>query len=341
MTAKIANLKSQIDNVRVLVCGGAGYIGSNMTAMLEACGYKPVVFDNFSTGHRSAVKDTELVEGDLADYDLLVKTLTKYKIGTVMHFAAFIEVAESVRLPLKYYRNNLSNAQNLLSAMEAASVEKFVFSSTAAVYGIPAQTPVTEDSPKQPINPYGETKWAIEKMCHYQSQTGKLRYAALRYFNACGAGRNPRLGEDHRPESHLIPLTILAAMGKRKEVKIFGTDYDTPDGTCIRDYIHIDDLCRAHLLALNKLAQCRELVYNLGNGTGYSVKQVVEAVKKVSGRDFKVITADRRPGDPPVLTSDATKARNELGWKPQIPDLEEMVSTAWQWHNEHPDGYSD
>jgi len=335
--------------MRVLVCGGAGYIGSNMTAMLEACGHKPVVFDNLSKGHRSAVQQAEFVRGDLsasrsadlADYELLVKTLTKYKINAVMHFAAFIEAAESVRLPLKYYHNNLSNAQNLLSAMEAAGVEKFVFSSTAAVYGIPKQVPITEDSPKEPINPYGETKWAIEKMCHYQSRTGKLRYASLRYFNACGAGKNSHLGEDHRPESHLIPLAIQAAMGKRPDVEIYGTDYDTPDGTCIRDYIHIDDLCRAHLLALDKLDHSRELVYNLGNGTGYSVKQVVETVKKVSGKNFKVVAANRRPGDPPVLTSDATKAKNELGWQPQIPDLEEMVSTAWQWHNEHPDGYLD
>jgi len=335
--------------MNVLVCGGAGYIGSNMTAMLAAEGHQPVVFDNLSKGHRSAVQQAEFVRGDLsasrsadlADYELLVKTLTKYKINAVMHFAAFIEVAESVRLPLKYYHNNLSNAQNLLSAMEAAGVEKFVFSSTAAVYGIPKQVPITEDSPKEPINPYGETKWAIEKMCHYQSRTGKLRYASLRYFNACGAGKNSHLGEDHRPESHLIPLAIQAAMGKRPDVEIYGTDYDTPDGTCIRDYIHIDDLCRAHLLALDKLDRSRELIYNLGNGTGYSVKQVVETVKKVSGKDFKVVAADRRPGDPPVLTSDATKITDELGWKPQLPDLEEMVSTAWQWHNEHPDGYPD
>ncbi|MCX5638288.1 MAG: UDP-glucose 4-epimerase GalE [Planctomycetota bacterium] len=283
----------------------------------------------------------EFVEGDLADYEFLVKTLTKYKIEAVLHFAAFIEVAESVRLPLKYYRNNLSNAQILLSAMEAAGVEKFVFSSSAAVYGIPKQMPITEDSPKVPINPYGETKWAIERMCHYQSRTGKLRYAALRYFNACGAGRNSQFGEDHRPESHLIPLTIQAAMGKRKEVKIFGTDYDTPDGTCIRDYIHIDDLCRAHLLALKKLDERNELVYNLGNGKGYSVREVVDTVKKVSGRKFNVVETDRRPGDPPVLTSDATKVRNELGWKPELSGLEEMVSTAWLWHIEHPDGYPD
>jgi UDP-glucose 4-epimerase len=349
--------------MRVLVCGGAGYIGSNMTAMLNTDGHEPVVFDNLSTGHRSAVRHAKFVEGDLADYELLIKTLKKYKIEAVMHFAAFIEVGESVREPLKYYRNNLSGTQNLLSAMEAAGVEKFVFSSTAAVYGMPKQLPVTEDSPAEPINPYGQTKWAVERMCHYQSQAGKLRYASLRYFNACGAGNNATLGEDHRPESHLIPLTIRTAMGKRSEVEIYGTDYDTQDGTCIRDYIHIDDLCRAHLLALDRLDPPRllvplprlasgdagagedksggELVYNLGTEKGYSVREVIETVKNVSGKNFKVAIADRRPGDAPILTADATKAKNELGWKPEKSKLEEMVSTAWKWHNEFPNGYPD
>jgi len=327
--------------MRILVCGGAGYIGSNMTAMLAAEGYEPVVFDNLSTGHRRAVGHADLVQGDLADYELLVKTLKKYKIEAVMHFAALIEVGESVQVPLKYYYNNVSCTQTLLSAMEAAGAQKLVFSSTAAVYGRPERVPITEDSPKKPINPYGETKWAAERMCYYQSQTGKLRYASLRYFNACGAGNNASLGEDHRPESHLIPLTIQAAMGKRSEIPIYGTDYPTPDGTCIRDYIHIDDLCRAHLLALDKLDQSCELIYNLGNSEGYSVAEVIETVKKVSGKDFKVIAADRRPGDAPVLTSDATRAKNELGWKTELPELEKIVATAWQWHNEHPDGYPD
>ena len=325
----------------ILVCGGAGYIGSNMTAMLATEGLNPVVFDNLTKGHRSAVGEAEFVHGDLADYELLLKTLKKYKIDAVMHFAALIEVGESVHVPLKYYQNNLSCTQNLLSAMEAAGVEKLVFSSTAAVYGMPAKVPVTEDCPKEPINPYGETKLAAERICHYQSQTGKLRYATLRYFNAAGAGNNSQLGEDHRPESHLIPLTIQAAMGKRSQIEIYGTDYTTPDGTCIRDYIHVDALCRAHLLALNKLENERELIYNLGNGKGYSVREVIETVKKVSGREFKVVEAKRRPGDAPILTSDATKAMNELGWKTEFADLEKIVSTAWQWHNQHPDGYPD
>jgi len=327
--------------MRVLVCGGAGYIGSNMTAMLNAAGIEPTVFDNLSTGHRSAVQQAEFVQGDLADYELLLKTLNKYKIDVVMHFAALIEVGESVQQPIKYYRNNVSSTQNLLAAMEAVGVEKFVFSSSAAVYGMPQELPITEDAPKQPVNPYGETKLAVERMCRYQSRAGKLRYATLRYFNAAGAGGNGRLGEDHRPESHLIPLTIQAALGKRSAIEIYGTDYPTPDGTCIRDYIHIEDLCRAHLLALAKLDDEKELIYNLGNGKGYSVRQVIETVKKVSGKDFEVMESGRRLGDAPVLTSDATKAKEELGWKPELPELKKIIATAWQWHNSHPDGYAD
>ena len=327
--------------MRILVCGGAGYIGSNMTALLAGASHEPIVFDNFSKGHRSAVQDVNVIEGDLADHELLVNTLRDLRIEAVMHFAASIEVAESVRQPLEYYRNNVVNTQNLLSAMEQAGVDKFVFSSTAAVYGMPEQVPVTEEAGKAPINPYGQTKLDVERMCHYQSQAGRLRFAALRYFNACGAGDNGRLGEDHRPESHLIPLTVEAAMGKRAVIKVYGTDYPTPDGTCIRDYIHIDDLCRAHLLALNKLDGQAELAYNLGNGQGYSVKEVIETVKRVSGKDFQVVEVDRRPGDPPVLTSDATKARAELGWQTEKPDLEDMVATAWKWHSDHPNGYPD
>lgn len=327
--------------MRVLVCGGAGYIGSNMTAMLTGAGYTPVVFDNFSTGHKSAVAGAEIVEGDLADFDLIEKTLREKKIEAVMHFAALIEVAESVIQPLKFYQNNVCNTQNLLAAMELAGVEKFIFSSSAAVYGIPVEIPITEDTAKNPINPYGETKLAVERMCHYQSLTGKLRYAALRYFNACGAGGDGKCGEDHRPESHLIPLVIAAAMGYREDIKIFGTDYPTDDGTCIRDYIHIEDLCRAHLLALDKLDEKSQLVYNLGNGKGYSVRQVIEAIKKISGRDFKVVESRRRAGDPAVLICDASKAEKELGWKPEITGLEDIVASAWKWHNANPDGYGD
>lgn len=327
--------------MKVLVCGGAGYIGSNMAALLAREGHEPIVFDNLSKGHKSAIGPVELIQGDLSDFNLLTKTLKKYDIEAVMHFAAFIEVGESVQRPLKYYRNNLCCTEILLSAMETTGIEKFVFSSTAAVYGTPKTIPISEDSPTEPINPYGQTKLAVEKMCHYQSRAGKLAYAALRYFNACGAGKDGHLGEDHRPESHLIPLTIQAAMGKRNDIKIFGTDYDTPDGTCLRDYIHIDDLCRAHLLALDKLGQTREIVYNLGNEKSYSVREVIETVKKVSGRDFNVVEVESRAGDPPRLIADATKAKSELNWKIEKPELEEMVATAWKWHSDHPDGYPD
>ena len=327
--------------MRILVCGGAGYIGSNMTAMLAEAGHKPIVYDNLTSGHKKAVGNAEFIKGDLADFELLVKVLKKEKIDAVMHFAALIEAGESVKFPLKFYQNNVCNTRTLLAAMEKCSVEKFVFSSSAAVYGSPEKTPITEDAPKKPINPYGETKWAVEQMCHSQSQTSRLRYATLRYFNAAGASADSTLGEDHNPESHLIPLVIAAAMGKREDVKIFGTDYPTPDGTCIRDYIHIEDLCSAHLLALEKLSSKNELVYNLGNGKGYSVRQVIDTVKKVSNRDFKITETARREGDPPILTADATKAIKELGWKIKYPELEKIVETAWKWHNKYPDGYAE
>jgi UDP-glucose 4-epimerase len=327
--------------MRILVAGGAGYIGSNMTAMLAAEEHQPIIYDNFSKGHKAAIAGCEFVKGDLADFDLLIATLKKYKIEAVMHFAAFIEAGESFHHPLKYYHNNVSNTQVLLSAMETAGVQKFVFSSTAAVYGIPEKLSITEDSPTKPINPYGETKLAVERMCHHQAKAGKLHYVALRYFNACGAGHNCTLGEDHRPESHLIPLTIFAAMGKSESVKIYGTDYPTHDGTCIRDYIHIEDLCRAHLLALNKLDKEAKMTYNLGNGKGYSVREVIDTVKKVSGTDFKVVEAQRRPGDSPVLICDSTKAKNELGWQTKWTNLEKIVESAWKWHSEHPAGYTD
>jgi UDP-glucose 4-epimerase len=327
--------------MKVLVCGGAGYIGSNMTSMLAKAGHKPIVFDNLSKGHKQAIKGFDFIEGDLADLDLLVKVLQENKIEAVMHFAAFIEAGESVKQPLEFYRNNVCNTQMLLAAMEKCGVKKFVFSSSAAVYGTPDKTPITEDAGKNPINPYGHTKLAVEQMCRFQSQTIRLRYAALRYFNAAGAGANGTLGEDHKPESHLIPLVIAAAMGKREDVKIFGTDYPTPDGTCIRDYIHIEDLCSAHLLALEKLENKSELVFNLGNGKGYSVREVIDTVKKVSGTFFKVTEVARRPGDPPVLTADATKAIKELGWKIKYPQLEKIVETAWQWHSKNPNGYAE
>jgi UDP-glucose 4-epimerase len=325
--------------MRVLVCGGAGYIGSNMTAMLVKEGHEAVVYDNLSSGHAKAVRDAEIINGEMADLELLVRTLKSRRIGAVMHFAAFIEVGESMRNPLEFYRNNFCNTRTLLSAMEQVGVEKFVFSSSAAVYGMPESAAITEDAPKRAINPYGETKWAVERMCHFQSHAEKLRYAALRYFNAAGAGDDGTLGEDHKPESHLIPLVIQAAMGQRPSVSIYGTDYPTPDGTCVRDYIHIEDLCSAHLLALAKLEKESEIAYNLGNGKGYTVRQVIETVKKVSGRDFRVVESPRRAGDPAVLTACADKAIRELGWKVKHPELEKIVESAWKWHSAHPKGY--
>lgn len=325
--------------MKILVCGGAGYIGSNMTETLRREGHAPVVLDNLSKGHRAAVRDVPFVQGDFGDPDLILSTLREHKIEAVMHFAAFIEVGESVERPLRYYENNLSRTRVLLQAMETAGVDKFVFSSTAAVYGMPDVVPITEDAAKKPINPYGETKLAVERMCGWQAGTGRLRYAALRYFNACGAGSGGALGEDHRPESHLIPLIIQAAMGKRESVRVYGTDYPTPDGTCVRDYIHIEDLCKAHLLALKKLDTGKELAYNLGNGTGYSVRQVIDTVRRVSGKSVKVVETARRPGDPPVLTADASKACRELGWKTDYPSLESIVHSAWKFHVSHPDGY--
>ncbi len=327
--------------MNVLVAGGAGYIGSNMVSLLAKSGHNPIVFDNLSKGHKQAVKDAQLIVGDLADYDLLVDIFKKHNIEAVMHFAALIEVGESVEAPLRYYHNNTSNTQNLLSAMETAGVGKFVFSSTAATYGMPEEIPITENCPKNPINPYGETKLASERMCHFQSLTGRLNYAALRYFNAAGAGNDGELGEDHKPESHLIPLIIQAALGQRESINIYGSDYDTPDGTCVRDYIHIEDLCSAHLLALEKLDTERELTYNLGNGKGYTVKQVIDTVKQVSGKDFKVVETPRRAGDPAVLTADATKAKTELNWQPKFGELEKIVETAWKWHSTNPNGYDD
>ncbi len=328
--------------MNILVCGGAGYIGSNMVNLLIQKNHKVLVYDNLSKGHRSAVPPAaEFIKADLADAQTLDKTIKQHKTEAVMHFAAFIEVAESVRNPLMYYQNNFCNARNLLDVMLKNNVRKFVFSSTAAVYGMPKNVPIKETEHKKPINPYGHSKLAVEEMCSFLSQNNLLNYAALRYFNACGAGRNSELGEDHCPESHLIPLVIAAAMQKRDDIKIFGTDYPTPDGTCIRDYIHIEDLCSAHLLALEKLDSDKQITLNLGNQKGYSVRQVIDTVKKVSKMDFKVTEAPPRPGDPPILTADASTASSKLNWKPKHTQLEEIIETAWKWHKQNPHGYND
>jgi UDP-glucose 4-epimerase len=326
--------------MRALVTGGAGYIGSHTVRELREAGHQVRVIDDLSKGHRAAVPPgVELVEGDLGDPTALRQALDG--VDAVLHFAGLLSVGESVREPARYYEVNVIKGLALLQAMLSHGVSWMIFSSTCATYGMPVRVPMDEEHPQDPINPYGATKRAFERALLDHARAGQLRAVALRYFNAAGAHPDGSLGEDHRPEEHLIPLAIDACLGRREELTVFGDDYDTPDGTCIRDYIHVDDLCRAHLLALNKLDDCPEQVYNLGNGQGYSVREVIETVRRVSGKDFKVVETDRRPGDPGILTSDATKARRELGWTPEKPELETMVATAWKWHRDHPDGYPD
>ncbi len=317
---------------RVLVVGGGGYIGSHMLDMLLSRGLEVTVLDNFSTGYRDALHGGDLVEGSLGDAALLDQVFSTQNIDAVMHFAAFIEVGESVREPGKYYLNNLSRTQVLLEAMRRHQVQSFIFSSTAAVYGMPHQVPIAEDHPLDPINPYGRSKLAVEWMLQDYATAHGLRYATLRYFNAAGADPATRLGERHEPESHLIPLVLQAASGRRDAITVFGRDYDTPDGTCIRDYVHVVDLCAAHELALEQLLNGGSGgVYNLGNGQGFSVQQVIDTVRQVTGRDFTVLDGQRRPGDPARLVADSQRAIEELGWRPAFADLSTMVEHAWRW----------
>jgi len=327
--------------MRVLVTGGAGYIGSVVAEELLLAGHDVVVFDNLSRGHRQAVpKNAELVEGDLADRGCLDQLLRSRRIDAVMHFAALIEAGESMKAPEEFFRNNTSNALTLLEAMLGARVTRFVFSSTAALFGNPKRTPIEEDDPVHPTNAYGESKLLVERMLAWFHQIHGLRYASLRYFNAAGAS-HPDKGEAHQPETHLIPRILQVALGRAEHVNIFGTDYPTPDGTCIRDYIHVSDLARAHLLALEalRLEKSSRLIYNLGNGQGFSVREVVEVARKVTGHPVPVIESPRRAGDPAVLIASSEKIRRELGWQPRFPDLETIVESAWQWHRVHPDGY--
>jgi UDP-glucose 4-epimerase len=326
---------------RVLVTGGAGYIGSHVVKELHLEGHKPVIFDNLQTGHRRAAKGALLIEGDLSDQRKLKEVFQLYPIDAVMHFAADCLVGESVQNPLKYFNNNLKSSLTLVETMEEFFVKKFVFSSCAAVYGEPKKIPISEEHPCAPINPYGETKWIFEKVLQAFHEAGKMDYISLRYFNAAGADPQGKLGEDHSPETHLIPLVIKAALDGTS-VPVFGTDYPTRDGTCIRDYIHVTDLAIAHILALQKLGQGKfSGIYNLGNGNGYSVKEVIETVKKVTGREIVSIDSPRRPGDPARLVASSEKIREELGWTPTCPDLETIVKTAWEWHRKHPNGYND
>jgi UDP-glucose 4-epimerase len=318
--------------MRILVTGGAGYIGSHVVKALGEKGLETLVYDNLSTGHRESVIHGGLVVADLADTETLTEVIRNFRPAAVMHFAASIEVGESVRAPLKYYRNNTCNTLNLLNAMAENDVEKFLFSSTAAVYGIPEAIPVKEDAELRPINPYGQSKVFTELALRDLSDAKDFRYVSLRYFNAAGADRDGRVGELHDPETHLIPLVLKIAKGLGEGVSIFGTDYPTPDGTCIRDYIHVDDLAQAHITALEHLLRGGESeVFNLGYGHGYSVREVVETAKKVTGVDFPVKERGRREGDPAVLVADSAKIRQTLGWKPEYEDLEYIIRTAWEW----------
>jgi UDP-glucose-4-epimerase GalE len=325
--------------MRILVTGGAGYIGSHSVRLFLARGHDVWVYDNLSLGHRAAVPTDRLIIGDLNETQRLDHALMDRRIEAVVHFAAFSAVGESVREPGKYYQNNLVNTFNLLEVMRRQGVNRIVFSSTAAVYGSPEQQPITEEAPLAPINPYGRGKVTVEQaLADYAAAYG-WSYAALRYFNACGASPDGSIGEDHRPETHLIPLVLEAAQGRRPHIEIFGTDYPTPDGTCIRDYIHVDDLAEAHLLALEKLEPGKGLCYNLGVGRGYSVREVIKTAEEVTGKSVPVKEGPRRAGDPTMLVASAEKIQRELGWRPRFPELRQMIETAWNWHRNHPRGY--
>ncbi|GEN54695.1 UDP-glucose 4-epimerase GalE [Halobacillus faecis] len=327
----------------VLVCGGAGYIGSHAVAQLLDRGENVIVVDNLQAGHRPAVIDgAKLYDGDLRDEAFLNSVFKENPIDSVLHFAADSLVGESVEKPLQYYDNNVGGATSLLKTMAAHDVKRIVFSSTAAVYGEPEKIPIQENDPTEPTNPYGETKLAIERMLKWAEQAYSIQYTVLRYFNVAGADVKGRIGEDHRPETHLIPIVLQVALGKREKIMIFGDDYPTADGTCIRDYIHVEDLVTAHLQAIDRLDKGgASAIYNLGNGQGFSVKEIIEAVRKVTGHPVPAEVAPKRSGDPAQLVASSEKARKELGWKPEFPEVEKMIESAWKWFQEHPHGYEE
>jgi len=317
----------------IFVAGGAGYIGSHANKILNKKGLKTVVYDNLSRGHRELVKWGHFVLGDLADKDQLRLCFQNYPIDAVMHYCAFCYVGESVNHPAKYYRNNVLNTLNLLDVMVEYGVKKFIFSSTCSTYGNPISLPMSEDHPQHPINPYGKSKLMVEQILKDYDETYGVRHVCLRYFNAAGADPDGEIGEWHEPEPHLIPIALQVAAGQREHIQIYGTDYETPDGTCIRDYIHINDLAEAHLLALEYLHNgYPSNAFNLGNGNGFSVKEVINAAERITGKMIKVVEAERRPGDPPSLIGSAEKAIKVLKWQPQYPDLDEIIKTAWLWH---------
>lgn len=325
---------------RILVTGGAGYIGSHTVKRLLELGHHVVVFDNLSCGHRAAVPAETLVVGDLRDVDHLDQLLVANRIDSIIHFAASTYVGESVTDPAKYYVNNLIHSANLLERARRHGIAKFVFSSTCATYGVPTKVPIDESEKQQPINPYGNTKLAFERMLADFAKPYGIGYTALRYFNASGAAADGSIGEDHTPETHLIPLVIQAAMGQRPHIEVFGTDYPTPDGTCIRDYIHVDDLASAHILALETIQPGVGRAFNVGVGRGYSVREVIRTVEEVTGKNVTVKEGPRRPGDPPELTAASEAIQRGLGWKPQYNELKAIVETAWNWHRNHPKGFA-
>ncbi|MGP1383092.1 MAG: UDP-glucose 4-epimerase GalE [Thainema sp.] len=320
----------------VLVTGGAGYIGSHAVLALKQAGYDVLILDNLVYGHQDLVEQVlqvEMIAGDTADRTLLDQLFASYKVAAVMHFAAYAYVGESVSDPGKYYQNNVTGTLTLLEAMNAAGVKNFVFSSTCASYGVPKTNPIPEDHPQDPINPYGRSKYMVEQILDDFDHAYDLRSVRFRYFNACGADPEGRLGEDHNPETHLIPLVLQTALGKRESISIFGTDYPTPDGTCIRDYIHVTDLADAHVLGLKYLLNGGETaIFNLGNGNGFSVREVIDVARQVTGRNIPAVECDRRPGDPPALVGSSEKARSILGWQPQYADLPTIIRHAWNWH---------
>ena len=332
--------RSAADRKRVLVTGGAGYIGSHAAKALSRAGYDVVVLDNLIAGHREAVRFGPLVEADIADVAAVRRALREHDIWAVMHFAAFLDVGESVRDPAKYYRNNVNGALSVLEAMSLEHTRLFVFSSTCATYGEPVETPISELHPQKPINSYGESKVAVERALPHFERAFGIHSVALRYFNAAGSDPDGELGEDHAPEIHLIPRAIEAATGGRG-LQVFGDDYPTPDGTCLRDYIHVSDLADGHIKALEAIAETgRSQIYNLGTGHPHSVREVIAAVERVTGKPVPWTLAPRRPGDPAVLYAAAHKAQSELHWTPRYPDLDSIVGTAWCWHQRKPQGYA-
>ena len=320
----------------ILVTGGAGYIGSHTALMLEKAGYQVIVLDNLVYGHQQLIESvlsTQVIVGDISDRALLEDIFQRYSIQAVVHFAAYAYVGESVTNPAKYYQNNVVGTLTLLDAMVKAGVSNLVFSSTCATYGVPQHVPIAEDHPQNPINPYGASKLMVERIITDYSAAYDLDAVIFRYFNAAGAHPEGCLGEDHSPETHLIPLVLQTALGTRERISVFGTDYDTPDGTCVRDYIHVMDLAQAHILGLERLLNGDEGgIYNLSNGSGFSVKEVIDIARQVTGREIPMAICDRRAGDPPALAGCSQKARSVLNWQPQYPDLETIITHAWQWH---------